>query len=292
MDVHLVDGTYELFRQFFGRPGHTTTDGMEVGATRAVLRNMLAMLDDGATHVGVATDAVVESFRNELYDGYKTGEGMDPEILAQFPLLDEGLVALGLATFAMVEYEADDALGSAAAIAAADERVDRVLICTPDKDMAQCVVDGKVVQFDRRKDVVFDVDGVIEKFGVRPESIPDYLGLVGDSADGFPGLPGWGAKSAAAVLFRYGHIENIPLAAGQWDITVRGGAKLAKTLADNMADALLFRRIATLDLDAPTITNVDELRWTGPTDALGSIADRLDAPDLVAKATALARGRA
>ncbi len=292
MIVHLVDGTYELFRQFFGRPGHINADGMEVGATRAVLRNMLAMLDDGATHVGVATDSVVESFRNELYDGYKTGEGMDPLILAQFPLLDEGLVALGLATFAMVEYEADDAMGAAAAIAAADPSVDKVMICTPDKDMAQCVVEGRVVQFDRRKDVVYDVDAVIEKYGVRPESIPDYLGLVGDTADGFPGLPGWGAKSAATVLARYGHIEDIPLAAGQWDITVRGGAKLAKTLADHFEDALLFRRIATLDLDAPTISSVSELEWTGPNPELAAIADRLDAADLVTKANKLAAARA
>lgn len=291
MIVHLVDGTYELFRQFFGRPGHINADGMEVGATRAVLRNMLAMLDDGATHVGVATDSVVESFRNDLYDGYKTGEGMDPLILAQFPLLDEGLVALGLATFAMVEYEADDAMGSAAAIAAADPAVEKVMICTPDKDMAQCVVEGRVVQFDRRKDVIYDVAEVIEKYGVPPESIPDYLGLVGDTADGFPGLPGWGAKSAATVLARYGHIEDIPLAAGQWDITVRGGAKLAKTLADHFEDALLFRRIATLDLDAPTISSVAELEWTGPTPDLAAIADRLDAPDLVTKADKLAAAR-
>ncbi len=292
MIVHLVDGTYELFRQFFGRPGHLNADGMEVGATRAVLRNMLAMLDDGATHVGVATDSVVESFRNELYDGYKTGEEMDPLIKAQFPLLDDGLRALGLATFGMIEYEADDALGAAAAIAAADPAVDKVMICTPDKDMAQCVIEGRVVQFDRRKDKVYDVEDVIEKYGVRPESIPDYLGLVGDTADGFPGLPGWGAKSAGAVLYRYGHIEDIPLAAGQWDITVRGGAKLAQTLADNLEDALLFRRIATLDLDAPTVTNVEEMRWTGATPELAALADKLDAPDLVTKAAKLAEGRA
>lgn len=291
MLVHLVDGTYELFRQFYGRPGHVNAEGMEVGATRAVLRNMLAMLDDGATHLGVATDSVVESFRNELYEGYKSSEGMDAEILAQFPLLDRGLRALGLATFGMIEYEADDAMGAAAAIAAADDRVERVLICTPDKDLAQSVVGDRVVQFDRRKDLVIDEAGVIEKFGVPPASIPDYLGLVGDSADGFPGLPGWGAKSTAAVLARYGHIEKIPTAAGQWDITVRGGAKLAATLADNLADALLFRRIATLDLEAPTVTSVDELRWTGPTDDLPAVAELLDAPDLVRKAESLAAAR-
>lgn len=289
--VHLVDGTYELFRQFFGRPGHLTDDGREVGAVRAVLRNTLIMLDEGATHVGVATDTVIESFRNDLYAGYKTGEGMDPLIVAQFPLLDDGLRALGVATFGMIAYEADDAMAAAAAIAAKDPQVEKVLICTPDKDLAQSVRAGRVVQFDRRKDKIYDVDDVIEKYGVRPESIPDWLGLVGDSADGFPGLPGWGAKSAAAVLFRYDHIENIPAAAGQWDITVRGGAKLAQTLADNMADALLFKKLATLALDAPTISDVDELRWTGPAPELAAFAASIDAPDLVARANRLAEGR-
>ncbi len=287
MDVHLVDGTYELFRQFFGRPGHLNGAGREVGATRAVLRNMLAMLNDGATHIAVATDSVIESFRNELFEGYKSGDGMDPGILQQFPLLDDGLRALGVVTYAMLEYEADDAMGAAAAMAAKDPRVDRVLICTPDKDMAQCVRQGKVLLFDRRKEKIYDVDDVIEKFGVPPESIPDYLGLMGDSADGFPGLPGWGAKSSSVVLARYGHIEDIPLAAGQWDITVRGGAKLAKTLAENLDDAFLFRRIATLDMDAPVSDSVDDLQWSGPTAELPAIAAELDAPDLVSKAKEL-----
>jgi 5'-3' exonuclease len=289
--VHLVDGTYELFRQFFGRPGHETADGREVGATRAVLRNMLAMLDDGATHLGVATDSVVESFRNDLYAGYKTGEGMDPLILAQFPWLEDGLRALGISTFAMIAYEADDALAAAAVLAANDNRVEKVLICTPDKDLSQVVRAGRIVQFDRRKEKIYDVDDVIEKYGVPPESIPDWLGLVGDSADGFPGLPGWGAKSAATVLARYGHIEDIPRSAGQWDITVRSGAKLAQTLADNMADALLFKTLATLALDAPTVASVDELRWTGPTDELEFFAQSIDAPDLVVKAEKLAAAR-
>lgn len=289
--VHLVDGTYELFRQFFGRPGHETADGREVGACRAVLRNMLAMLDDGATHVGVATDAVVESFRNELYAPYKDGSEMDPLIKAQFPWLDEGLRALGLATFAMTTYEADDAMAAAAVLAAEDERVEKVLICTPDKDLAQVVSAGRIVQFDRRKEKIYDVEDVIEKYGVPPESIPDWLGLVGDSADGFPGLPGWGAKSSALVLSRYGHIENIPLSAGQWDITVRSGAKLAQTLADNMADALLFKTLATLALDAPTVDNVDEMKWTGPTAELEAFAAFVDAPDLVTKAAKLAADR-
>lgn len=289
--VHLVDGTYELFRQFFGRPGHETADGREVGASRAVLRNMLAMLADGATHVGVATDSVVESFRNELYAPYKDGSDMDPLIKAQFPWLDDGLRALGLATFAMVKHEADDAMAAAAVLAAEDDRVEKVMICTPDKDLAQVVRAGRIVQFDRRKEKVYDVEDVIEKFGVPPESIADWLGLVGDSADGFPGLPGWGAKSSAIVLARYGHIENIPLSAGQWDITVRSGAKLAQTLADNMDDALLFKKLATLDLTAPTVDNVDEMKWTGPTADLAAFATFIDAPDLVTKAAKLAAGR-
>lgn len=290
--VHLVDGTYELFRQFFGRPGHETADGREVGATRAVLRNMLGMIDEGATHLGVATDSVVESFRNELYARYKTGEGMDPLILAQFPWLEDGLRALGIATFAMTVHEADDALAAAAVLAAADDRVEKVLICTPDKDLAQVVRAGRILQFDRRKEKIYDVEDVIEKYGVPPESIADWLGLVGDSADGFPGLPGWGAKSAAIVLSRYGHIEQIPLSAGQWDITVRSGAKLAQTLSDNMADALLFKTLATLALDAPTVDSVDELRWTGPTAELAAFAESIDAPDLATKANRLAQGRA
>lgn len=291
MIVHLIDGTYELFRQFFGRPGHLTADGREVGAARAVLRDMVSLLEEGVTHIGVATDHVVESFRNDLYAGYKTGEGMDPLILAQFGPLEDGLRALGIATFAMVEYEADDGMASAAAVAAADARVEKVLICTPDKDLAQCVQAGRVLQFDRRRQAILDVAEVVEKYGVEPASIPDWLALVGDSADGFPGLPGWGAKSAAAVLARYGHIEAIPLAAGQWDITVRGGAKLARTLADQLDDALLFRTLATLALDAPTIESVDELRWTGPRDDLATVAALLDAEDLVRRTVALAAGR-
>ncbi len=291
MIVHLVDGTYELFRQFFGRPGHLTDDGREVGAVRAVLRNTLAMIEDGATHIGVATDSVVESFRNALYPGYKSSAGMDPLILAQFPLLDDGLRALGVATFGMIDHEADDAMASAAAVADADPDVEKVLICTPDKDMAQCVREGRVLQFDRRREMVYDVADVIEKYGVPPESIADWLGLVGDSADGFPGIQGWGAKSAAVVLARYGHIEDIPLAAGQWDITVRSGAKLAQTLADNMSDALLFKRLATLDTSAPTISHVDELLWTGPTPELAAFAASIDGSDLVTKANRLSEGR-
>ncbi|MGB5756453.1 MAG: 5'-3' exonuclease H3TH domain-containing protein, partial [Acidimicrobiales bacterium] len=219
LTVHVVDGTYELFRQFFARPSHENADGLDVGGARGVLRSMLTLLEDGATHVGVATDHVIESFRNDLYDGYKSGEGLDPAILAQFQPLEDGLRAIGVATYPMVEYEADDGMASLAAMASADERVDRVLLCTPDKDLAQCVVDGRVLQFDRRNNKILGVDEVIEKYGVPPESITDWLALVGDTADGFPGLPGWGAKSAAVVLARYRHLDEIPLAAGQWDIT-------------------------------------------------------------------------
>jgi 5'-3' exonuclease len=282
--VHLVDGTYELFRYHFALPSHVTDAGEEVAATRGVVGTCLQLLEGGATHVGVATDHIIESFRNDLWPGYKTSAGMPPELLVQFPLVEEALVAAGFVVFPMVEFEADDALAAAAAIAARDDRVEQVLICTPDKDLGQCVVGDRVVQLDRRKQQIFDADGVTAKFGVPPESIPDYLALVGDTADGFPGLPGWGAKSAAAVLARYGHLENIPAAPGQWDIGLRGGAKLANTLHGNLELALLFRRIATVERDAPTITSVDELEWTGPTDAFAEICRRIDAPGLLTRA--------
>lgn len=287
MQVHLVDGTYELFRYHFALPSHVTAVGQEVGATRGVAGSMLQLLEEGATHVGIATDHIIPSFRNELYDGYKDGSGVEPELASQFPLVEELLEALGFTVFAMVEYEADDALGAAAQIAAADDRVERVLICTPDKDLGQCV-GGKVFQLDRRKGHLSGVAEVTEKFGVPPESIADYLGLVGDTADGFPGLPGWGAKSAATVLARYGHLEDIPADAATWDVTVRGAAKLGATLQEQYDDALLFRLIATINTDAPTISNVDELRWTGPTPALAEVARRLEAPALVDRANKLA----
>jgi 5'-3' exonuclease len=248
------------------------------------------MVEDGATHVGIATDHVIESFRNELYDGYKTGEGIEPELRSQFWLLEELLEALGFVVFAMVEYEADDALGAAAAVAAADPRVDRVLICTPDKDLGQCV-GGKVFQLDRRKGALSGPAEVAAKFGVPPEAIADYLGLVGDTADGFPGLPGWGAKSAAAVLARYGRLEDIPVRAEDWDVPVRGATKLAATLQERWDDALLFRLIATINTDAPTIEDVDELRWTGPQPNLAEVAARFDAEALVARAQKLAARR-
>lgn len=287
MQVHLVDGTYELFRYHFALPSHVTKDGQEVGATRGVAGSMLQLLEEGATHVGIATDHIIPSFRNELYDGYKDGSGVEPELASQFPLVEELLDALGFVVFPMVEYEADDALGAAAQIAAADDRVAEVLICTPDKDLGQCV-GGKVFQLDRRKGHRSGVAEVTEKFGVPPESIADYLGLVGDTADGFPGLPGWGAKSAAAVLARYGHLEDIPVSAADWDITVRGAAKLAATLQEQYDDALLFRLIATINTDAPTISDVEELRWTGPKPELAEVARRLDAPLLIDRAEKLA----
>jgi 5'-3' exonuclease len=284
LQVHLIDGTYELFRHHFAMPSHTTVDGREVAALRGVATSMVGMLADGATHLAVATDHVVESFRNQMYLGYKTGEGIPADLLAQFHPLEEVLVALGIVVWPMVEFEADDALASAAAVAAADPRVDQVLICTPDKDLAQCVVGERVVQFDRRKGTVAGHEGVVAKFGVPPQSIPDWLALVGDTADGFPGLPRWGAKSAAAVLARYGHLEHIPDDVAQWDITVRGAATLAGVLAEQREDAELFRRLATLVTAAPSMASVDEIMWAGPADNmddvlaahdLGRLADRV-----------------
>jgi 5'-3' exonuclease len=291
MQVHLVDGTYELFRYHFALPSHVLDDGREVAATRGVVGSMLSMLEDGATHVGIATDHVIESFRNDLWPGYKSSAGMPPELLSQFGLLEDVLAAAGFVVFPMVEHEADDALGAAASVAAADERVEQVLICTPDKDLGQCVVDDRVVQLDRRKGTVYDAAGVEEKFGVAPASIPDYLALVGDSADGFPGLAGWGAKSASAVLARYGHLEDVPALAADWDVPVRNAGRLALTLQDEMDLAVLFRRIATIETDAPTIADVDELAWRGPAPGFRDVATALDAPNLAARAERLAAGR-
>lgn len=291
MQVHLVDGTYELFRYFFAVPSHLNGDGEEVAAIRGVVGSCLNLLEDGATHVGVATDHVIESFRNDLYDEYKDGSGVDPDIHAQFFPLEEALTAAGFLVWPMVEYEADDAMGAGAVQAAADDRVDKVLICTPDKDLGQCV-GGKIVQYDRRKEHIYDVAGVREKFGVDPESIPDYLGLVGDTADGFPGLQGWGAKSAATVLARYRHIEDIPSGSLDWDVKVRGAGKLAATLQRELELAVLFRRIATLETGPEVIrTTVDDLHWTGPTADFATWCDRLDAPGLCERAQALAATR-
>lgn len=286
MRVHLVDGTYELFRQHFGMAARHSNRG-PFDAAAGVVASTLALVEDGATHIGVASDHTIESFRNELWPGYKTSEGMDPEVLRQIPVMERALVAAGFTVWAMVTHEADDALGAAALVADRDERVEQVLIVTPDKGLGQCVRGQRVVQFDRRKREIIDADGVRAKFGVAPESIPDFLGLVGDTADGFPGLAGWGAKGASLVLARYGHIEQIPAAAGQWDVAgLRGAAKLSATLQANLADALLFRRIATVDTDID-VGAVDDWRWRGPTDDFAAVAAELGAPDLVAYANRL-----
>jgi 5'-3' exonuclease len=290
MDVHLVDGTYELFRHHFAVPSHVDPTGMEVAAVRGVVGSMLALLEQGATHVGVATDHVVESFRNDLWPGYKTSAGMEPVLLAQFPLLEEALEALGVVVWAMVDYEADDALASAAAVGRDDDRMHRVFVCTPDKDLGQCVVDPVVAQFDRRKELVIDEAGVWEKFGVAPASIPDWLALVGDSADGFPGLPGWGAKSAAAVLAAYRHLDAIPADASAWSVQPRGAAKLAATLAEGRDLAALFLDLATLRTDAEVGT-VDDWEWRGPAPELGAVAARLGSPGFEKRALRLAEQR-
>jgi len=276
MEVHLIDGTYELFRHYYALPKVRDGRGQEVAATRGVLASLMGMLGSGVTHIGVATDHVIESFRNELWPGYKTGEGVEPDLLAQFPLLEEALSALGIAVWPMVEFEADDALAAAAVAAAADQRVERVIICTPDKDLAQCVQGTRIVQLDRRKNIVRDEAGVVARFGVMPASIPDYLALVGDSADGFPGLTGWGAKSAAAVLGRYGHLESIPSDWQQWGVNVASPKALSSTLAANRDRALLFRVLATLRTEIPLFESVDQLEWKGPTPAFAPLAAELD----------------
>ncbi|MDZ7679928.1 MAG: 5'-3' exonuclease H3TH domain-containing protein [Acidimicrobiales bacterium] len=291
MQVHLIDGTYELFRHFYAVPSHVTGDGREVGAVRAVVGSMLMLLEDGATHVAVATDKVIESFRNDLWPTYKDGSGVDPVLLSQFRLLEDTLTSAGFAVYAMVDHEADDALASLAKTAAADPQVDRVLVATPDKDLAQCVVDDRIVQYDRRKGTISGVAEVIDKFGVPPESIPDWLALVGDTADGFPGVPGWGAKSAATVLARWGHVEAIPDDPAEWDVTVRGAARLATTLAEHRENALLFRRLATLVDDLDLVGSVDELRWAGPRSGFAEVAAALDAPGLAERAEQLAERR-
>jgi 5'-3' exonuclease len=264
-----------------------------VAATIGVLSSVTMMLESGVTHVGVATDKVIESFRNAMWPGYKTGAGIDPRLLSQFPLLEEGLEAMGVTLWAMVELEADDALGSAAKLANADASVDRVYICTPDKDMGQCVTsDGRVVQLDRRKNLVTDEAGVIAKFGVPPASIPDYLALVGDSADGYPGLPGWGAKGAGAVLTRYGTIEAIPDDVSDWDIALRGADKMAATLRDNRDLAMLFKDLATLREDEPLFESVDALRWQGPTEAFPAFCAQVETDTLLSRITLLTDKRA
>jgi 5'-3' exonuclease len=277
LEIYLIDGTYELFRHYYALPSARDQDGREVAAVRGVLASVLGLLKGGVTHVAVATDQIIESFRNELWPGYKTGEGIEADLLAQFPLLEETLTAAGVVVWPMVEYEADDALASGAAAAAEDKRVDQVIICTPDKDLAQCVSGTRIVQLDRRKRLTRDEAGVIQKFGVPPASIPDYLALVGDAADGYPGLPGWGAKSTAAVLAKFGHIERIPADWREWSVNAASASTLAATLARERDRALLFRTLATLRSDIALFDDVEDLRWSGPTPSLDAIAARFDA---------------
>lgn len=281
MNLYLIDGTYELFRHFFALPSSKDASGQEIAAVRGVLFSVLSMIEAGATHLGVATDHVIESFRNDLYPGYKTAEGIPPELLSQFPILEESLQAMGILVWPMVEFEADDALASAAARAAKDARVDRVFICTPDKDLSQCVAGNRVVQLDRRKNAVRDEAGVIEKFGVRPESIPDYLALVGDSADGYPGIAGWGTKAAGSVLSQYKHLENIPKDWQHWNSSIRRARPLAESLFSTWDNALLFRILATLRLDVPVFDTVDDLRWLGPQRNFDKACQSLNSPNLL-----------
>jgi 5'-3' exonuclease len=288
MKVHLVDGTYELFRYFFAVPSAADVKGQEVGAVRGVMGTVLSMVEGGATHIGVATDHVVESFRNELYDGYKTSEGVAEELLSQFPILEDALQSMGVVVWPEVEFEADDALASAAVKAAKDKKVEQVLICTPDKDLAQCVSGTRVVQLDRRREIVRDEAGVVEKFGVKPESIPDYLAVVGDTADGYPGLTGWGEKAAALTFSKYPHLEDIPKDWQKWNPSIRRARVLAETLFKAWDEALLFRRLATLRFDAPVFEKVEELRWRGPTPEFAKMCERLKAPGLVERAAKIA----
>lgn len=280
MQVHLIDGTYELFRYFFAVPSATDAKGQEIGAVRGVLASVFSMIEAGATHLGVATDHVVESFRNDLYPGYKTSEGVAPELLSQFPILEEALDAMGVTVWPETYFEADDALAAAAAKAARDERVKQVLICTPDKDLAQCVVGQRVVQLDRRRQILRDEAGVEAKFGVKPGSIPDFLALTGDSADGYPGIAGWGQKGAALVLSRYLHLESIPRDWRRWDSSIRRARPLAVALFTAWDDVLLFRKLATLRLDVPVFESVDELFWQGPQANFEGYCERIRADQL------------
>jgi len=283
MELFLIDGTYELFRHYYAVPSARDRQGREVAAVRGVLASVLGMIKGGATHVAVATDHVIESFRNQLWPGYKTSEGVEPDLLAQFPLLEEVLAAAGIVVWPMVEFEADDALAAAAAAAAKDARVERVVICTPDKDLAQSVTATRVVQLNRRTRVTLDEQGIIQKFGVPPSSIPDYLALVGDSADGYPGLKGWGAKSSSAVLAKFAHLEAVPKDCRDWHVNVASAGALAATLCRDWEQALLFRKLATLRTDIALFDDVDQLRWNGPKPEFDAVAAELDSAKTVAR---------
>lgn len=280
MDVYLVDGTYELFRHYYAMPPYKNRRGEEVAAIRGVLNSLAGMLEAGSTHIGVATDHVIESFRNQMWAGYKTSEGVPPQLLAQFWPLEEALVSMGVAVWPMVEFEADDALASVASSLDHSRTVDRVVICSPDKDLAQCVRDKRVVQLNRRTRTIRDEDGVRAQFGVSPDSIPDYLALVGDAADGYPGLEGWGEKSASSLLAEYKHLERIPKSVQDWHVKVRGAEKLASTLQSNFSLALLFRDLATLRTKSPKVRSPGELHWKGPSPSFNETCNRLEAPEL------------
>jgi 5'-3' exonuclease len=285
MDIYLIDGTYELFRYFYAVPSSKDASGQEIGAVRGVLGSILTMIEGGATHIGVATDHVIESFRNALYRDYKTGEGVDPELLSQFPILEKALQSMGVLVWPMIEFEADDALASAAAKAARDTRIGQIIICTPDKDLSQCVVGSRVVQLDRRRESLRDEAGVIAKFGIKPSSIPDYLAVVGDTADGYPGIAGWGAKAAAAVFSQYPHLEDIPKDWHHWDPRLRRARRLAEALFAGWDDAVLFRTLATLRVDVPVFRSIDELRWRAPAKDFKRTCERMKAPALFRRAS-------
>lgn len=291
VQVYLIDGTYELFRHFFALPSAKDVNGQEVGAVRGVLGSVVSMLERGATHIGVATDKVIESFRNGLYHGYKTGEGVAPELLSQFPILEEGLAAMGVTVWPMVYYEADDALASAALKASQDDRVTRVLICTPDKDLGQCVVGTRVVQLDRRRNITRDEAAIVAKFGVAPKSIPDYLAVVGDSADGFPGVAGWGSKAAAVTLSRYRQLEDIPKDWSKWDPAIPRARSLSEALFASWSDALLFRDLATLRVDVPVFDTVEDLRWKLPRSQFDRFSQEIKASDLLRRVLSAASSR-
>ena len=285
MKIHIIDGTYELFRYFYAVPSSKNDGGQEIGAVRGVLISVFSMIEAGATHIGVATDHVVESFRNELYSGYKTSEGVPSQLLSQFPILEEALESMGVVVWPMTYFEADDALASAAAKAAADPTVEQVLICTPDKDLAQCVVGDRIVQVDRRRNLVRNEPAIEEKFGVKPESIPDYLAVTGDSADGYPGISGWGPKAASLALTKYRHLENIPKDWRDWNPSIRRARPLAESLFVSWDDALLYRTLATLRLDVPMFASIDELRWKGPGHNFQQSCERLRAGELYQRAS-------
>lgn len=284
MDVHLIDGTYELFRHFYAVPSAKDSTGCEIGAVGGVLRSVLSMFERGSTHLGVATDHVIESFRNELYGGYKTGDGVDPALLSQFPVLEQALEVMGVTVWPMVEYEADDALASAARKAAQDDRVRQILVCTPDKDLGQCVSGTRIVQLDRRRGIVRDEAAVEAKFGVKPESIPDYLAVLGDSADGFPGIAGWGERAAAQTLSRYRHLEEIPKDWRNWDTSISNARRLSQALFASWDEALLFRTLATLRYDAPVFHDVDDIRWAGPRPEFEELCKSMGSPELFERA--------